>query len=306
MQTTVAGNIQFSGTGLHTGQPVCMEIRPAEAGHGIRFLRIDLPGGAAEIPARHGFVSSTRYRTELASREGVSVSTVEHLMAAFAVLEIDNAVVALDGPEIPAMDGSALPFARGILEAGIARLGGRRQAIRILGRVEVEANGSSMVLLPAPEFRLSCSIEFASPAIGRQDYLIGGLDTSLVDSLLPARTFVELESVPSLHEMGLGKGGGLGCAVVVSGNKVLNEEGLRFSNEFVRHKALDVVGDLRLAGAAIFGHCIAVRPGHRLASELLRSLFATPEAWSWQGDTDRESEALRMAGSLAESRPELL
>ena len=305
MQTTVAGNIPFEGTGLHTGRPAGMEIRPAEAGYGIRFLRVDLPGGPEEIPALHDFVSSTRYRTELSGRNGAGVSTVEHLMAAFAVLEIDNAVVALDGPEVPAVDGSALPFARGIQEAGIRRLGGRRRAIHVRGRVEVEASGSSMVLLPAPEFGLSCSIEFPSPAIGRQDCRIEGLDSSLAESFLPARTFVELESIPSLHEAGLGRGGGLDCAVVVSGNKVLNEEGLRFSNEFARHKALDVVGDLRLAGAAILGHCIAVRPGHTLTLQLLRALFATPDAWSWVDVSERKRQALRTAGPLVETRPEL-
>ena len=305
MQTTVAGSIRFEGIGLHSGQTARMEVRPAASGYGIRFARSGFPGGSAKIPARHEFVSSTSYRTELASPQGVRLATVEHLMAAFAVLGIDNAEVEVDGPEIPVLDGSALPFARGILGVGIAAAGGARKCIRILRKVEVKSGESRMALLPAREFRLNCSIDFPSPAIGRQEYAVEGLGLSTVESLLPARTFVEFESIEALRGMGLARGGSLDNAVVVSGNKVLNEDGLRFTDEFARHKALDVVGDLYLAGGPIIGHCIAVRPGHGITRRLLSAVFSTPGNWAWAGTAESGNSARQKFEIGAESRPGL-
>ncbi len=296
MQTTVGDRVSVEGPGLHFGEPARMEVMPAVEGYGIRFVRHGLPGGPVEIPASYDRVSSTQYRTELSSPGGVRVSTIEHFMAAVAVLGIDNAAVSIDGPEVPALDGSAYPFAQALLGGGVVSVPGRRRAIRVLRKVEVEQGGSSMVLLPAAEFRLSCSISFESPAIGHQTCEIERLDSTLVEDLLPARTFSELEGIGKLKRMGLALGGGLHNAVVVSGEKVLNENGLRFSDEFVRHKALDVVGDLRLAGAPILGHCIAVRPGHEITWRLLKALFADRDAWCWS-DSDRATTA--RAGATA-------
>ena len=214
-------------------------------------------------------------------------------MAAFAVLGIDNAVVEVDGPEIPIMDGSALPFAEAILDTGIMPIVGKRRAIRVLRSIGVDSSGSSVRLFPAREFRLACSIEFASPAIGRQECVVENIGLPAVWSLLPARTFVELESIEKLRKMKLAKGGSLENAVVVSGNKVLNENGLRFTDEFVLHKALDVIGDLYLAGAPILAHCIAVRPGHSITRRLLSALFATPDAWTWE-----EGAGISIAGEI--------
>ena len=302
MQQTVAGRIPFQGIGLHTGVIARMEIRPAEAGSGILFVRTGLPDGAVEIPARHEFVSSSSYRTVLANPEGVSLATVEHLMAALAVLGVDNAVIVVDGPEVPIMDGSALPFARAILATGIVSAGSTRRAIRICRKVEVKSGESRAALLPAREFSLACSIDFPSPAIGRQDCRVEGLGLPAVYSLLPARTFAELESIEALRSMGLARGGSLDNAVVVSGNKVLNENGLRFTDEFVRHKALDVVGDLYLAGAPILGHCIAVRPGHAITRRLLSAVFSTPGAWTWADAAEKDTESRREFSDAVESR----
>ena len=304
MQQTVAGCVRFEGIGLHTGVIAKMEIRPAQAGCGILFVRTGLPGGAVEIPARHEFISSSSYRTVLGNPEGVGLATVEHLMAALAVLGIDNAVVVVDGPEVPILDGSALPFARAILETGIVPSGGMRRAIRICRKVEVESGGSRAALLPSREFRLACSIDFPSPAIGRQDCQVEGLGLPAVYSLLPARTFAELESIEALRKMGLARGGSLDNAVVVSGNKVLNENGLRFSDEFARHKALDVVGDLFLAGAPILGHCIAVRPGHAITRRLLSAVFSTPGAWAWADAAEMQPESRRAFADAVESLPD--
>ena len=301
MQHTVAGCIRFEGIGLHTGSMIRMEIRPAKAGYGIVFLRPGLPGGAVEIPARQEFISSSSYRTELSNPEGVSVSTVEHLMATLAVLGIDNAAIVVDGPELPIMDGSALPFARAILDTGIVPIRGTRRAIRILRKVEVKSGKSRAALLPAREFSLACSIDFPSPAIGRQECRVEGLGPPAVYSLLPARTFVELESIEDLRKMGLARGGSLDNAVVVSGNKVLNENGLRFTDEFARHKALDVVGDLYLAGAPILGHCIAVRPGHAITRRLLSAVFSTPGTWAWADAAETEPQSRRAIADAMET-----
>ncbi len=306
MQTTVAGCVRLQGIGLHSGRACRLNIRPAEAGRGIIFRLVGEPGGIAEIPARHEFIASTAYRTELASPDGVHLSTVEHLMAAFAVLGVDNAVVEVDGPEVPAMDGSALPFAEAILDTGIRPVCGRRLAIRVLRQVGVDRDGSSVRLFPAREFRLACAIEFPSPAIGRQECVVENLGQPAVWNLLPARTFVELESIDRLRKMGLARGGSLENAVVVSGNKVLNENGLRFTDEFVRHKALDVVGDLYLAGAPILAHCVAVRPGHGITSQLLSALFSTPGAWTWEEMPVTQSRDEAVAVREAESRPEMI
>ena len=162
-----------------------------------------------------------------------------------------------------------------------------------------------MALLPAREFRLDCSIDFPSPAIGQQEYAVQGLGLSAVETLLPARTFVELESIEALRGMGLARGGSLDNAVVVSGNKVLNENGLRFTDEFARHKALDVVGDLYLAGGPILGHCIAVRPGHGITRRLLSAVFSTPGSWAWVGAAECENSSRSKFEIGAESRPGL-
>ena len=305
MQATVAQPVRIEGVGLHTGRRTRVEIGPADSGHGIRFVRSDRAGDEAEIPARHQCVGCTAYRTELVNAHGVRLATVEHLLAALAVLGIDNARVRVEGPEMPILDGSALPFAEAILDAGIVVTGGQRRAIRILRRVQVKVGAASMVLLPAPEFRLTCSIEFASPAIGRQEFEVDGIGPGAVRSILPARTFAELESIESLRAAGLARGGSFDNAVVVSGNKVLNESGLRFTDEFVRHKSLDVIGDLYLAGAPIVAHCIAERPGHEVTRRLLSAVFSTPGAWAW---ADAEAYARPVGNRFAgdrEIRPEL-
>ena len=306
MQTTVAGCVRLQGIGLHSGRECRLNICPAEAGRGIIFRLVGDAVGIAEIPARHEFIASTAYRTELASTEGVHLSTVEHLMAALAVLGIDNAVVEVDGPEVPAMDGSALPFAEAILETGIRPVGGRRHAIRVLRQVGVDRDGSSVRLFPARDFRLACAIEFSSPAIGRQECIVESLGLPAVWDLLPARTFVELESVEKLRKMDLARGGSLENAVVVSGNKVLNENGLRFTDEFVLHKALDVVGDLYLAGAPILAHCVAERPGHGITSQLLSALFSTPGAWTWEEMPLTQPRDGAITVRQMESRPEMV
>lgn len=279
-QKTLRSPIHCTGVGLHSGVKVSMTLRPAEADSGIVFVRSDV-GGGAEISARWDHVVDTQLCTVLGNEKGVTVGTVEHLMAAFAGLAIDNAVVELDGPELPVMDGSAAPFVFLIECAGILELPRPRRAIRLLAPVLIEGNGWSASLGPARGFSLGVEIDFANPAVARQSLEMGLVDGSFKKELARARTFGFLSEVEQLRAAGLARGGSLDNVVVVSGDRVLNEEGLRYPDEFVRHKALDAIGDLYLAGAPIIGHFGGLRTGHAANNHLLQALFAAEEAWTW-------------------------
>jgi len=285
MQATVGRQVEFAGVGLHSGRPVEMRVLPAGPDTGIRFVCEDDSGARAEIPARVDHVAETAFRTRLAAPNGAGVDTVEHFMAAAAVLGIDNLRVEMRGGEVPAMDGSAEPFAEKLLAAGLVAQPAPRRVIRVLRKVSVRGErGAAMTLTPASGFRLDCRIEFSNPVIGRSEIQIAGLQRSLVAELLPARTFAELEAAVMMRKAGLGLGGDQSNAILVSKNGVINEKGLRFPDEYVRHKALDVIGDLYLAGAPIQGHCIAERPGHGMTAKVLRELFSDQANWSWHFD----------------------
>jgi len=262
-----------------------MTLRPSAAGTGIVFRRIDLPG-KPEIAARYDRVADTTLCTQIAEGE-VRVGTVEHLMAAFSALGVDNVVVELDGPEVPVMDGSAQPFVFLIECAQLLEQTMARTYIRVLKPVEVEHGNKAVRLMPAERFGVSVEIDFDSQAIARQTCGV------LVDAgafrreLAKARTFGFADQVEQLRALGLIRGGSLDNAVVVQGDKVLNEGGLRYEDEFVRHKALDAIGDLALAGAPILGHYVGVRAGHALNNALLLALFEDAEAWTATHVEDR-------------------
>ena len=281
MQTTVARELGFSGVGLHGGCPVRMTVRPAAAGHGIRFRRIDLQDGGNIIPACPDAVAETRLRTVLCNDAGVRVSTVEHAMAAFAACGLDNALVDIDGPELPILDGSGLLFAEGLESVGLRSVGGKRRALRVLRRVAVEQDGAMVVLEPVQGdlFEIDFSIEFADSAIGRQRLELALSGREAISELLPARTFVSSADVERVRQQGLGRGGSLANTVVVEGDRVLNEEGLRAPDEFVRHKMMDVLGDLYLCGCPIIGRFIGRSSGHGLTVRLLQKLLADFGAW---------------------------
>jgi UDP-3-O-[3-hydroxymyristoyl] N-acetylglucosamine deacetylase len=278
LQQTLKTVIGCRGVGLHSGRRVAMNLLPAAPGTGIVFRRTD---AGVEIRANWINAVDSARCTALSDGEGTSVGTVEHLMAALAGTEIDNVVVELDGPEVPIMDGSAAPFVFLIECAGIVEQDAPRRAVEVLRPVSVVADGAMAVLSPGHRFSMSFEIDFESSLIRRQGMSVD-LDASTFKSELSrARTFGLLDEVARLREAGLARGGSLDNVIVVSGDRVLNSGGLRYDDEFVRHKMLDAVGDLYLAGAPIIGHFRGVRSGHAHTRRLLAALFADSEAWGY-------------------------
>ncbi len=278
-QHTLRSAIQCFGIALHGGQKVSLSLLPAAADTGIVFRRTDL---GVDIPADFAAVTDTRLCTQVAHPEdsAVCVRTVEHVMAALAGMGVDNAVVTVDGPEVPVLDGSAAPFVFLIQCAGRRRQMAARQVIEVLKPVRVESGAAFAELRPgAAGLDMSLSIDFTAAAIGRQALSLSLTEQGLRRVLAPARTFTMLQEIESLQAAGLARGGSLDNAIVVDGAHVVNPEGLRAPDEFVRHKMLDAVGDLAMAGASIHGRFVAHRTGHALNNQLLRALFADPRAW---------------------------
>lgn len=279
-QRTLASSINCKGVGLHSGNTVAMTLRPGAPDTGIIFRRTDISGGGALIPAHWSNVNDTRMHTCIANDRNVGVRTIEHLMAAFAGMRIDNAIVEINGPEVPVMDGSAAPFVFLIECAGAAQQDAPRRAIRIRKRVTVRDGNKSATLTPSRgEFTVRFEIDFDHPAIARQECLVAFGPGAFKTEISRARTFGFEHEVAQLRAAGLARGGSLDNAVVIGADRVLNEGGLRYEDEFVRHKVLDAVGDLYLAGGPIIGHFHGVRSGHALNNRLLRELFADKTAW---------------------------
>ncbi len=278
-QHTLKSSIGCVGAGLHSGRRVVLSLLPAMADTGIVFRRTDLN---IDIVARYDAVTDTRLCTQIAHPDHphAHVGTIEHVMAALAATGIDNAVVAVDGPEIPVFDGSSAPFVFLIDCAGRVEQLAPRQAIEILRPVRVSLGEASAELRPGgATLDLALSIDFTAPAIGRQALSLSMTEQGFRSTLAGARTFTMLHEIEAMQAAGLALGGSLDNAIVVDGARVLNPEGLRAPDEFVRHKMLDAVGDLALAGSAIHGRFVAHRTGHALNNKLLRALFADRSAW---------------------------
>ena len=278
-QHTLKSTIHCSGVGLHSGRKLTMSLYAAEADTGIVFRRTDVGDGCGEIAARFDNVGDTQLCTTLVNEDGVTIGTVEHLMAALAGCEIDNAVVEINGPEVPIMDGSAEPFVFLIECAGVVEQTAPRRAIEILRRVSVTNGDAEISLEPSSGFSINLGIDFDHPSIGRQDIVLDMTSAAFKSQICRARTFGFLHEVESLRTAGFGRGGSLDNAVVISADGVMNEDGLRFADEFVRHKALDCIGDLYLLGAPIQGRVHGRRNGHSLNNLLLRTLIADRSAW---------------------------
>lgn len=279
MQRTLKAIADFSGVGLHSGRLVRMRVHPAKANHGIVFRRTDLPGQPL-IPARWDLALHSPLCTQLRLESGALISTIEHLMAAFAGLGIQNALVDIDSPEVPILDGSASPFVAGFLRTGLREQAAPLRAIKILREVTVVDGEASATLLPSDGFVIDFSIDFTDAAIGRQSRRLNMANGTFVRELADCRTFCRQSDVDAMHARGLALGGTLENAVVVDGAKVLSPGGLRRKDEPVRHKMLDALGDLALAGAPILGRYRGIRAGHTLTNKLLRALFAQPQAWA--------------------------
>lgn len=278
-QRTLKTLISASGVGLHTGQKVHMTLRPAPADTGIVFRRVDLEA-PLDIPARAELVGETRLSSCLV-RERVKIYTVEHLMSALGGLGVDNAYVDLDAPEVPIMDGSAAPFVLLVQQAGIEEQLAPKRFLRVTRRVEVNEGDKWARLEPYDGYKLAFSIDFRHPVIERstQSVAIDFAETSYLKEIARARTFGFMQEVEDLRESGLALGGGLDNAVVLDEYRVLNAEGLRFADEFIRHKLLDAIGDLYLLGRPLIGAFSAHKSGHALNNRLLRALLAETAAF---------------------------
>ncbi|KAA5801741.1 UDP-3-O-acyl-N-acetylglucosamine deacetylase [Alkalicaulis satelles] len=296
-RTTLAAPAVCAGVGLHTGARVRMVMKPAAVGSGIVFDRTDLDLPDTRVPARREFVRSTDLGTTLINDAGASVATVEHLMAALAGLGVDDVLIELDGPEAPAMDGSSAPFVELMLHAGLKTSAAPRRAIQVLKPVSVTDGARQAGFIPALKQAIDIEIDFSDPSIGKQSFAFEVTRETFRTLVAPARTFGFRRDLGALLKAGLARGSSLENSVVLTENGVENPEGLRFADEFVRHKALDVLGDLYLAGAPILGLYRASRPGHGLNAKALGALLADTSAWRWVNLREAQTaEALRAQG----------
>ena len=279
-QSTLNATVVTAGIALHSGQHTRLVMRPAPVGVGLVFIRSDIDDRDNHIQVKPDAVTGVKNCTTLSNAAGVTVATIEHLLAALAASGIDNLYIELDGEELPALDGSAEPFLKLIEQVGIKSQAAPRRYVKILQAVEVKNGDSIARIEPCKCLELDVTIDFEDNAIGRQRVEITPNVREFRERLASARTFARLHEVATLQQAGLSKGGSLENAVIVDGAKVLNPEGLRFADEFVRHKALDLLGDLYLGGP-ILGRVTTVKGGHSLNHDLLMALYANRHAWKF-------------------------
>jgi UDP-3-O-[3-hydroxymyristoyl] N-acetylglucosamine deacetylase len=275
-QTTIGADFGASGTGLHYNSRVNVKVKPAPAYTGYVFRRVDL--NDFEVPASPDNVAHVSYATTL-MKSGVMIATVEHLLSALMGCGVDNAIIEIDSVEAPILDGSSVPWVSLIERAGVVELSAPRAYLRALKRIEVKENDRVMSIEPADEFRVTCLIDYKHPMIGEQRREISVRPQSYSKEIAPARTFGFVEELDALRQSGLTRGGSLENAIALTRDGMLNPEPLRFEDEFVRHKILDIIGDLALAGMPLLGHVRAARPGHGLNTMLLSTLLRDREAW---------------------------
>lgn len=276
-QRTIAKTVCCSGIGVHSGKKVNLTLKPAPANYGIKFIRVDLPDKPS-IPARFSMVVDTSLATVI-GHNGFIVSTIEHLMATFAGLSIDNAIVELDSYEMPIMDGSAAPFTRMIKEAGITDQDSPRYYFVVTEPIELNKDGKSVGVYPSSDFIITCTIDFDHPVINKQTFSVKIDDEMFEHEISGARTFGFLNEMEYLKQYGFAKGGSLDNVVVVDKNVILNHDGLRFPDEFVRHKILDSIGDFSLLGLPVMGHFKLNKSGHAFNHAFIETFFFKKESW---------------------------
>lgn len=281
LQTTISGTASVSGIGVHSGKPATLTIGPAEEGTGVVFVRKDVVDRDAEIPALATRVTTTELGTNMTNDAGVSVATVEHFLAACAGLGVDNVRAELDGPELPILDGSSKPFVALLERAGIREQSSPRRVLKILKPVEVRQGVKFARLSPGDGFTMNVAIDFPTKAIGRQEISFTMTPGAFAREVAWARTFGFAHQAAQLHAMGKGLGASMDNTVVIENDAVINPGGLQAKDEFVRHKLLDVIGDLFLAGGVIEGLYEAEQPGHALNNQLLRAVFADASTFAW-------------------------
>lgn len=278
-QQTLRQSVKCTGVGVHSGAEANLLLKPAPVDHGITFVRTDITDKNNVVPAKWDNVTETQLCTVLANNDGVSVSTVEHLLSAMAALGVHNAIIEIDGPEVPIMDGSAEPFVFLIECTGITDQKAPIKAIRITDTVTYTEDGKTSELRPSTKTSYSFDIDFGDTIIGKQHFSIDMQKQRYKAEISQARTFGFLHEVEMLRNMGLCRGGSLENAIVIDGDNIMNENGLRYPDEFVRHKILDAIGDLYLAGMPIIGHYHGDKAGHAMNNKILHKLFASPECF---------------------------
>ncbi len=280
-QKTLRQAILYVGVGLHTGKRVSMVISPAEPNNGIHFVRRDAAPGTGLVAAKWYNVVDTKLCTVLGNEHGVTVTTVEHLLAALNGCGIDNAIIELDGPEVPIMDGSSNPFVSTIERVGTVDQDVPRNVIWIQQPLEIRDGDRHVAILPSKRPMITVGINFPNTLVGAQTYSVELVNEAFRNDVARARTFGFAEQVDALQKKGFALGGSLKNAVLVDGDRIVNGDGLRYPDEFVRHKILDVLGDMTLAGVPVIGHFYAYKPGHDLNNAIIKRLFEERSAWSY-------------------------
>lgn len=281
-QHTIANVASLSGAGVHSGRPATLTLRPADEEMGVRFVRLDVGERDPVIPALATKVTTTELGTNMINDDGVSVATVEHFLAACSGLGVDNVIAELDGPELPILDGSSKPFVELLMKAGVKEQNAPRRVLKILKPVEVRHGQKFARLSPGDGFEMRVAIDFATRAIGRQEIRFVMQPGAFARDVAWARTFGFAHQAEQLYAMGKGLGASMDNTIVVEGDAILNPDGLQANDEFVRHKLLDVIGDLFLAGGQIEGLYEGEQPGHALNNQLLRTVFADATAFAWK------------------------
>jgi UDP-3-O-[3-hydroxymyristoyl] N-acetylglucosamine deacetylase len=297
-QRTLRRSISCTGIGLHSGNKVTLSLKPAPADFGIRFRRIDL--GGLEIPANVQHLAGINYATGL-SRDAATVETVEHLLSALVSLGVDNVLVELSQPEVPIMDGSAAPFVYLIHEAGVKPLTPRRRYVKVVRPISLSRGDKRIAIYPSEHFKVTYSIAFDHPLLRHQSRTMRINEDTFIEEIAPARTFGFLKEVEMLRQQGLALGGSLENAIVIGDTGVLNNA-LRFDDEFVRHKILDVIGDLALVGHPLIGHVVAHRGGHALHTAFAAQLLDECDAWRYVETPVEEVGAGAPVGLAVETR----
>lgn len=292
-QRTLKNKVSCIGTGVHSGLKVSMTLLPAQEDTGIVFVRRDVKDKDPMVVADYLNVTQTMLGTTISNKDGVQVCTIEHLMSALWGCGIDNCIIELDSAEVPIMDGSSEPFVFLIECAGIKEQEKKRQVIEVLKEIKVEEGNGAISIRPAKDFSVELVIDFGDKVIARQEWEFEANDASFKTEISRARTFGFEHEVEQLRSMGLARGGSLDNAIVVGKEGILNEGGLRYEDEFVRHKVLDCIGDMYLAGGLLKGHVEGYRSGHGLNNKLLRALFADKDAWRFV--TAGEASHVRVA-----------
>jgi len=280
LQKTLQQVTEIKGIGLHSGKKVKLRVSPAKENSGIKFIRTDVNGFDRVVPALYKNVSQTVLGTTISNNDGTIVATIEHLMAALWACEIDNAEIELEGPEIPIMDGSSEPFIKAFDKAGLNTYNSFSKTIEILAKTEFKDGDKIVSLSPANEFSVELELDFGkNHELAKQKAFFVGNGDDFKKDLSKARTFVFAHEIDHLRKNGLAMGGSVDNAIIIEGNQIINKDGFRITNELAKHKILDCIGDLYLAGAKIIGSFSGYKSGHALNNQLLRKLFASNENW---------------------------